>query len=188
MKHLIMGLALVVACAGIGCQSASDKSEVHVSGGTLDRVDPPGLLPKPPVPPPCPADGFLPGADKIYFVGDRKIVRSETESKPVLVPEATRRLLVGNAGEADISYQPALLPRELAEELARSRQINEQNRMLMAQMVTTSRGLVETLEQLKRTNLELAERLERQVAYTQSLGTQKTPVKPDEMHGGGPQR
>jgi hypothetical protein len=162
----------ILALAGLfsGCQSTRDKSDVTVSDATLNKIDPPGrAVSVPPLHPATNNAGMLPGTDKIYFMGDRKVVRQETESRPVLVSESTHRLLVGNAEQGDISYQPALLDRELAEELARSREINVQNRALMVQMISSSTELVNAMDQLKQFNAELARKLEQQIIYSKKL-------------------
>jgi hypothetical protein len=169
MKYSLF-LAIGLAALLPGCQSIRDKSDVSVTDATLNRIDPPGTPKTPPAEPKGAADpGAIPGTDKIYYVGDHKIARHETDSRTVLVPEATRRLIAGNAEKGDLSLQPALLDRELAEELARSREINAQNRALMVQMMAASSDLVNAMEQLKKYNFELAQKLEQQIAYSKTL-------------------
>lgn len=175
MKIAMWVIGVIVVACGYGCRTAHDEVGAHVSEKTINKIDPGGVQETPLRPKERVAEGFLPGSEKIYFVGDRIVAREETDAKPVLLPEATRRLLVGNAEEGDLSLQPALLQRELAEELARSRQLNEQNRALMTQMVAGCANLVAAMEEMKKLNLELARKLEQQTAFSKSLEEQKHP-------------
>lgn len=183
MRGIVICLVAVATVWNGGCRTVRDGSEPRVSEKTLRLVDPPGVSKKPPAAPEKTVEGYLPGTDKIYFVGDRKVVRAETDARPVLLPEATRRLLVGDGADGDLSLQPALLQRELAEELARTRQINEQNRTLMSQLIEASGKMVAAMEQLKKLNADLAKKLEEQVAYSKSLEEEKAAAEQEDSPG-----
>lgn len=169
MKNSIL-LIVTLACLS-GCQNLHDKSDVRVSRKTLDKIDPPtpNVITAPA--PTQTSAYYLPGTDKVYIAGDRLVAFHETDSQQVLVSKSARRLIAGNAADGDLSYQPALLEKELAEELARSRTINADTRSAIAKMMGVTHQLILATQELTARNKELAQKLEQQVAYSGTLET-----------------
>lgn len=131
----------------------------------------------------------LPGTSRMYFAapsrdplnpkvihGDHVIVRAEEDARPLLASQSARRVVVGNAVDGSLHYAPAVLEREMAEEVARTRtqnaQVlaqNEQTKQLVMASAKTLAEVNRANQELRQQNLEIVTALQKQTAYSKDL-------------------
>ncbi|MDX2185651.1 MAG: hypothetical protein SFV32_01865 [Opitutaceae bacterium] len=123
--------------------------------------------------PPDAACVWLPGADRLYRMGDTWVARRESQGAIVRVSPEAQRLLLTTSEKRDPFVHPAPLTQELADELARLKALAAENREAMDRMRQATDTLAETARELLKRNEALAE------AYKQArVGRQGPTPKP----------
>src|SRR5258708_20394764 len=101
------------------------------SRGALDRVDPPGDRPLRAARPPAgitpPEMIFLPAAYRLVVLNGQTVLVRETDEAAMRPAPASMRVVTGEIARGELSYQPALLPQEIAQELVKVRQAHAQH-------------------------------------------------------------
>lgn len=197
--------AALILTALAGCQSKTQiptqqQSEHAISPAVLEReierwsrrtVAPLALRPGAS----NEAQAFVPPTDKLYFFGpyedpvdpsllhgDHVVVRREQDSRPLLFSAAARRTVIGNVADGRVNHMPAALPRELAEELIRSRQINTRSQAAVTALQEEARALRIAAAELTTQTAELKAARLREIERVNGPKTEKQGA-PEESRG-----
>ncbi|HEY5079263.1 MAG TPA: hypothetical protein VII43_05430 [Opitutaceae bacterium] len=177
MKALLPAAAclLLVACAGPGLppQAGRGASAVGapaspVSEGARNRALPmePGTLPSGIQ---LPERIVLPAVYRLLLVDGHLALVRETGAREWDGGADSLRVVAGEPGRGDLSYQPALLPQELAAEVAGARERNARMDAALEAVMQRSRELAERATELESQGKRLAELLAASEARVRQL-------------------
>ena len=177
----LSGCALLPSRSALSAAKLPAKPGVPqtlVSRAALDRVDPPGDrtpragLSPPPVAPPEMI--VLPAAYRLVVLDGQTVLVRETDEAAMRPAPASMRIVTGEIARGELSYQPALLPQEIAQELVKVRRAHAQHDEAAAEMNRRADELVEQARLMQEQNRILVERLAQIAAYAQVLEGEKS--------------
>jgi hypothetical protein len=166
------------ACAGPsrppGSEGAALPGPVRSPVGlsAIDRADPP---PAEPTPMRLPDRITLPAAYRLMLLDGHLSLVRETDEETLRPGAASLRVVTGEIARGEIAYQPALLPQELAAELAANREGAARMNDALDGVLRRSRELSEQARELAEQNRRLEDLLRAAEARVRELESQKNP-------------
>jgi hypothetical protein len=155
-------------------------------GVPLLAVDPAVIGPQPSLPDPAvrlPERITLPAAYRLLMLDGHLTLVRETDSQALEPAPASMRIVTGEIARGELGYQPALLPQELAAEVAANRESAARMDNALASVMERSRELSEQALAVEAQSRKLAEMLQAAQARIRDLeapgALQKAAAKAD---------
>lgn len=189
-KALLAGLALAGGCAGPN-RGQPGPATAHV-GAPASPVDA-GLL-SGPLDTPGPGAGreavrlpdriTLPAAYRLMLLDGRLALVRETDAQSLEGAPTSMRIVAGEIARGELAYQPALLPQELAAEVAANRESSARMDNALGSVMERSRELSAQALELQAESRKLAEMLARAQARIAELEAASRPAAAAKPPGG----
>jgi hypothetical protein len=134
----------------------------------------------------------LPASYRLLLVDGHLALVHETDSQALEPPPTSMRIVMGEIARGEIAYQPALLPQELAEQVASNRESSARMDNALETVMQRSRELSDQALELEAQGKKLAELLAAAQARVRELEAAPAagPAKPPQAKadpGGPPQ-
>jgi hypothetical protein len=175
---------LLCACAGPGRppQAADGASPVGapaspVSAEAIDRAIPQERRPGPEAIR-LPDRITLPAVYRLLLVDGHLTLVRETGAREFQAGPSSLRAIAGDADRGELSYQPALLPQELAAEVAAGRESSARMEAALESVMRRSRELSQQAMELEAQGKRLAELLASSEARVRQLEAEARPAAP----------
>ena len=122
----------------------------------------------------------LPAAYRLLLLDGHLALVRETDEEALSPGSASLRVITGEIARGELAYQPALLPQELAAELAANRESTARMNDALEEVMQRSRELSDQARELAEQNRKLGSLLDAAEERIRELEGKKTaPAAPD---------